>query len=76
LKKGFTDAQAKLKAVWENPNIATICSEMPNMTILMSNVAAAYNRTKLSTRKPVQIIAQVVLTFASRPAEATFPLAM
>jgi hypothetical protein len=49
LEKGFTDAQAKLKAVWENPNIATICSEMPNMTILMANVAAANNRTKLSS---------------------------
>jgi hypothetical protein len=50
LKKGFTDAQAKLKAVWESPNIATICSEMPNMTILMANVAAANNRTKLSNQ--------------------------
>jgi predicted aldo/keto reductase-like oxidoreductase len=50
LKKGFTDAQAKLKAVWENPNIASICSEMPNMTILMANVAAAHNRTKLSSQ--------------------------
>jgi predicted aldo/keto reductase-like oxidoreductase len=48
LEKGFTDAQAKLKAVWENPYIATICSEMPNMTYLMANVAAANNRTKLS----------------------------
>jgi predicted aldo/keto reductase-like oxidoreductase len=50
LRKGFTDAQAKLKAVWENPNIASICSEMPNMTILMSNVAAAINRTELSSQ--------------------------
>jgi hypothetical protein len=50
IAKGFTDAQAKLKAVWENPNIATICSEMPNMTILMANVAAANNRTKLSSQ--------------------------
>ena len=50
LEKGFTDAQAKLIAVWENPNIASICSEMPNMTILMSNVAAAMNKTKLSTQ--------------------------
>ena len=50
LEKGFTDAQAKLKAVWESPNIATICSEMPNMTILMANVAAAHNRTKLSNQ--------------------------
>ena len=51
LKKGYTDAQAKLKAVWENPNIASICSEMPNMTILMENVAAALNRTRLSARE-------------------------
>ncbi len=48
LEKGFTDAQARLKAVWENENIASICSEMPNMTILMSNVAAAAGKTKLS----------------------------
>ncbi len=49
LQKGFTDGQAKLKAVWENPHIACICTEMPNITILMSNVAAAINRTKLSS---------------------------
>ena len=47
-KKGFTDAQAKLKAVWEEPGIASICSQMPNMTILMSNISAALDRTKLS----------------------------
>jgi predicted aldo/keto reductase-like oxidoreductase len=50
LQKGFTDAQAKLKAVWENPNIASVCSQMPNMTILMSNVAAARDKIKLSAR--------------------------
>ena len=53
LKRGFTDAQAKLMAVWEHPNIASICSEMPNMTILMSNVAAATNRIKLSSQDTV-----------------------
>jgi predicted aldo/keto reductase-like oxidoreductase len=41
LERGFTDKQAKLKAVWENPNIASICSQMPNLTILAANVAAA-----------------------------------
>jgi len=46
--KGFTDGQAKLKAVWENSQIASICSEMPNMTLLRSNIAAALDRTKLS----------------------------
>jgi hypothetical protein len=50
LQKGFTDAQAKLKAVWDNPDICCICSEMPNMTILMSNVAAAMDKTKLPIR--------------------------
>jgi predicted aldo/keto reductase-like oxidoreductase len=50
LQKGFTDAQAKLKSVWENPQISCICSRMKNMTILMSNVAAALNRTQLSVR--------------------------
>ena len=60
LKKGFSDAQAKLKAVWENQKIASICSEMPNMTILMSNVAAAMNRTKLSSQdtKLLQVYSQ------------------
>ncbi|MGD9300688.1 MAG: aldo/keto reductase [Desulfobacterales bacterium] len=49
-EKGFTDNQAKLKAVWENPSIASICSEMPNMTILMANIAAAIDKTSLSVR--------------------------
>jgi predicted aldo/keto reductase-like oxidoreductase len=50
LRKGFTKQQAKLKAVWENPNIASICSEMPSIKILRSNVAAALNKVKLSGR--------------------------
>ncbi|MDY6790372.1 MAG: aldo/keto reductase [Thermodesulfobacteriota bacterium] len=50
LQKGFTDAQAKLMAVWQNPNISSICSQMPNMTILKANVAAALNRTDLSVK--------------------------
>ena len=48
LQKGFTDKQAKLKAVWENPKIASICSQMPNLTIVMANVAAAVDKTSLS----------------------------
>jgi predicted aldo/keto reductase-like oxidoreductase len=50
LEKGYTDGQAKLKAVWENPLIASICSQMPNLTLLMSNVAAAVNKTRISAR--------------------------
>jgi uncharacterized protein len=48
LQKGYTAEQAKLRAVWENPNIASICSAMPNMTILQANVAAALNKKNLS----------------------------
>jgi predicted aldo/keto reductase-like oxidoreductase len=48
ISKGFTDKQAKLKAVWTNPNISSLCSQMPNMTILMANVAAAVDKTSLS----------------------------
>ena len=50
LRKGYTKQQAKLKVVWENPNIASICSAMPNITILQANVAAALNKNKVSSR--------------------------
>ena len=49
IKLGFSDKQANLKAVWENPNIACVCSQMPNMSVLTSNIAAALNQTKLSS---------------------------
>lgn len=48
LKKGFTDKQAKLRIIWENPQIASICSQMPNLTILSANVAAALDQSKLA----------------------------
>ena len=48
MNKGYTAEQAKLKAVWDNPNISSICSAMPNMTILQANVAAARNKTTLN----------------------------
>ena len=48
LKRGYTAEQAKLKVVWENPHIASICSAMSTMTILQANVAAALNKQPLS----------------------------
>jgi aryl-alcohol dehydrogenase-like predicted oxidoreductase len=48
MARGFTPEQAKLKAVWENPHIASICSNTPNLTYLQANVAAALNKTALS----------------------------
>ena len=47
-QQGFTEEQAKLKAVWENPHIASICSHMPNLDILAANAAAALDRVALS----------------------------
>ncbi len=48
VQRGFTDKQAKLKAVWEDPRISAICSQMPTMAILMANIAAAVDRTALT----------------------------
>jgi predicted aldo/keto reductase-like oxidoreductase len=48
LEKGFTDKQARLKALWDNPDIVSVCSQMPNLTILSANVAAARDQTALA----------------------------
>lgn len=48
MQKGFTDYQAKLMAVWEDRRIASICSQMPNLTIMATNAAAAVDQTRLS----------------------------
>ncbi len=50
-KRGFTTKQARLKAVWENPQIASLCSQMPNLSILSANVAAARDQVKLATEE-------------------------
>lgn len=48
MKRGFTQQQAKIKAVWENSSIASICSQMGSVTVLTSNAAAAMDKTKLT----------------------------
>jgi hypothetical protein len=48
LKTGYTEGQAKLKVVWDAPGISAICSQMPDLKLLMMNIAAALNRTSLS----------------------------
>jgi len=55
LRKGYTGPQAKLKTVWETPHIASICSQMPSLDILMANVAAAMNTTELSAAERNQL---------------------
>jgi len=64
VKQGFTDKQAKLKAVWENPDIASLCSQMPNSTILMSNISAALNKTSLAA-KDMELMHQYALDTCS-----------
>jgi predicted aldo/keto reductase-like oxidoreductase len=48
MQKGFTDHQAKLMAVWEDKRIASICSQMPNLTIMAANAVAAADYTRFS----------------------------
>jgi predicted aldo/keto reductase-like oxidoreductase len=42
-EKGMTPQQAVLHAVWSDGRFASICSEMPNLPILMENSDAARN---------------------------------
>jgi predicted aldo/keto reductase-like oxidoreductase len=48
VRRGLTEEQACLKAVWEEPSIASICSQMPSMTLLKANVEAAAAEIELS----------------------------
>jgi len=48
VQRGFSAEQAKLKAVWETPQIATACSAMYTVSVLSANVAAALDQVKLS----------------------------
>jgi hypothetical protein len=46
--RGFSPEQAMMRAVWENPAIAAICSQMPTLDLLRKNVAAALDQTSLA----------------------------
>ncbi|MFZ1983991.1 MAG: aldo/keto reductase [Desulfatitalea sp.] len=48
-QKGWSEEQAKLKAVWQSPHIASICSQMDSMRLLKANVDAAADPTPLSS---------------------------
>ena len=41
MDKGYTVHQARLMAVWSDPRITSICSQMENMSILKENATAA-----------------------------------
>jgi uncharacterized protein len=44
---GISFEQAKLKAIWQNHNLTSVCSLMPNSRLLQSNVSAAMDETSL-----------------------------
>ncbi|MCB2186924.1 MAG: aldo/keto reductase [Deltaproteobacteria bacterium] len=47
LSQGYTPEQARLKAVWSDPRIAAVCSQMPSLNLLLANAAAAMDRKEL-----------------------------
>lgn len=69
--RGFTDKQAKLKAVWENNQISCICSQMPTFSILMSNIAAALDKTSLTKADRKYLDAYAADTFSNYCAGCT-----
>jgi predicted aldo/keto reductase-like oxidoreductase len=48
LEQGFTEGQAKIKAVLEDKRISSVCSRMENIAVLTENVVAALDKTKLT----------------------------
>jgi len=48
LQRGFTEGQAKIKAVLEDKRFSSACVGMTNVAILTSNVAAVLDKTKLA----------------------------
>jgi predicted aldo/keto reductase-like oxidoreductase len=48
LQRGFTDAQAKIKAALEDERVASVCVRMGNVALVTTNVAAVLDKTKLT----------------------------
>lgn len=50
LKKGFTDGQAKIKIVLQDKRFSSTCVGMDNIALMMENIAAVLDKTKLSPK--------------------------
>jgi len=48
LQRGFTQGQAKIKAVLEDERFTSVCVGMQNIGLLTSNVAAVLDKTRLT----------------------------
>jgi len=55
LQRGFTEGQAKVKAVLQDKRISSACVGMENVGILTENVAAVLDKTKL-TRADIEVL--------------------
>jgi predicted aldo/keto reductase-like oxidoreductase len=49
-QRGFTEGQAKIKAVMEDERFGSVCVGTENVALLRTNVAAALDKTKLSQK--------------------------
>jgi predicted aldo/keto reductase-like oxidoreductase len=57
LKRGFTEGQAKTKAVLEDKRISSACTSRGNLAHLLENVAAVLDKTEL-TRADMELFKQ------------------
>jgi predicted aldo/keto reductase-like oxidoreductase len=64
LDKGFTEGQAKIKAILEDKRISSVCSAMSSTTMLMTNIAAALDKTKLEAAD-MEVLRQYALETCS-----------
>ncbi|HVM59842.1 MAG TPA: aldo/keto reductase [Verrucomicrobiae bacterium] len=71
LGRGFTHEQACLKAVWEEPQIGSVCSQMASLSVLSSNVAAALDKTSLAAADKAALEAHAQATRSSYCAGCT-----
>ena len=65
LQKGFTEAQAKIKAVLQDKRFSSACVRMENMAYLTSNVAAVLDKTRL-TQKDLEVLNKYANATCSR----------
>ncbi|MHC4417955.1 MAG: aldo/keto reductase [Planctomycetota bacterium] len=57
LKRGFTEGQAKIKAVLQDKRISSVCAARGNLAHLLENVAAVLDKTEL-TRADMDFLKQ------------------
>ena len=67
LEKGFTEGQAKIKAVMDDQRISTVCSSMTSTALLMTNIAVALDKPKLAAFRLSSPVDSPSLTWDSYP---------